>query len=156
MAIDEIALEVLTFRVHASVFALELSAAERVLRMVAVTPLPGAPEVVLGVINVHGDVVPAVDARVRFGWPRRFDPAGAVVLVRTPRRRLALIVDELLGVTAVDLSTERPLADLVWGGRHVRGVVALHDGLLLIQDLESLLGAGEEEQLDAALAPAPT
>jgi len=47
-------------------YALPLSAVERIVRIVEVTPLPSAPEIVAGVVNVHGRVIPVVDLRKRF------------------------------------------------------------------------------------------
>ena len=46
--------------------ALPLSAVERSYRAVAVTPLPEAPEKVLGIVNVHGIVHPVIDTEVTF------------------------------------------------------------------------------------------
>ncbi len=47
-------------------YALHLSAVERIVRMVEITPLPKAPEIVLGVVNVQGRIVPIVNIRKRF------------------------------------------------------------------------------------------
>ena len=44
-------------------FALALSSVERIVRVVDVTPLPSAPPIVLGIINVKGEVVPVYDGR---------------------------------------------------------------------------------------------
>ena len=67
-------------------FALPLEMVERVTRMVAVTPLPGAPAVVRGVIDVAGDFVPVVDPRVRFGLhPVRLLPYQQLVIAETYR-----------------------------------------------------------------------
>lgn len=47
-------------------YALHLSAVERVVRAVETMPLPKAPEIVLGVINMQGQIIPVVDVRQRF------------------------------------------------------------------------------------------
>jgi purine-binding chemotaxis protein CheW len=47
-------------------YALHLSAVERIVRMVEITPLPKAPQIVLGVVNVQGRIVPIVNIRKRF------------------------------------------------------------------------------------------
>jgi purine-binding chemotaxis protein CheW len=52
-------------------YALHLAAVERVVRMVELTSLPKAPEIVLGVVNVRGRVVPVVNLRKRFGLAER-------------------------------------------------------------------------------------
>src|SRR5262245_21471826 len=57
------------FRLAEQHYALPLLTVERVLPMVAVSPLPQAPSLTLGVINLHGLVVPVLDLRRRFGLP---------------------------------------------------------------------------------------
>ena len=52
-------------------YGLPLERVEQVLPMVWVTPLPEAPEIVIGVINVHGSVLPVLDIRKRFDLPTR-------------------------------------------------------------------------------------
>ena len=86
-------------------YALHLSQVERVLSMVAVSPLPETPAVVAGVINYRGSVVPVLDLRPRFGFARReFGLTDQLLLARTTRRMLALPVDEVLGVNEVPAS----------------------------------------------------
>jgi purine-binding chemotaxis protein CheW len=80
-------------------YALPLRMVERVLPMVAVSPLPQAPPMTLGVINLHGTVIPVVDLRRRFGFPQHeYGLAAHLLLARTTRRTLALPVDEVLDV----------------------------------------------------------
>ncbi len=50
-------------------YALHLSAVERVICVVEITPLPKAPEIVLGIINVGGQIIPVIDMRKRFRLP---------------------------------------------------------------------------------------
>ncbi|MGH2949493.1 MAG: chemotaxis protein CheW [Solirubrobacteraceae bacterium] len=91
----------LAFLVEGRRLALELSAVDRAVRMVAVTPLPGAPDGVLGAVDVAGEIVPVLDVRRRFGLPEReYGPDDALVLARTSRP-VALPVDEVLGLHEV-------------------------------------------------------
>ncbi len=134
-------------------YALPLPMVERVLPMVAVSPLPQAPPMTLGVINIHGTVVPVLDLRRRFGFPpHEYGLAAHVLLARTTRRTLALPVDAVLGVKEVAaLAVTSPDA-VVSGRAPVVGIVALADGLLFIHDLDSLLSYDEEQQLTRAIA----
>jgi purine-binding chemotaxis protein CheW len=143
------------FAIDGQRYALPLDSVERVVPRVAVTPLPDAPAIALGVINLHGAIVPAVDIRQRFGSPPV--PTGLdgyLLVVCTTRRRLAFPIDEIHGVTEVESSAVVAPATLLPGIGHVAGLVALPDGLLLIQDLEQLLGLDEERALDRALEAA--
>jgi purine-binding chemotaxis protein CheW len=135
--------------------ALPLAAVERVVRSVAVTPLPGAPACIAGAIDFHGTVVAVADLRERFGLP----PAPVrmtdhFVFARTPSRLLALVADAAQGVVEVE-DSDRVDAGAVAGGlERISGIARTADGLLLIQDLERLLSSGEEALLQQALAHA--
>ena len=75
-------------------YALPLAAVDRVVRAVAVTALPGAPDIVSGMINVRGAIIPVINMRKRLNLPQRdIDPGDTVVLAHTSRRRLAFFVD---------------------------------------------------------------
>ena len=83
-------------------YALHLTTVERVVRMVAVSPLPMAPAIVIGVINFHGRVIPVLDLQRRFGLPtRNYGPSATLLVARTKRRTLALPVTEVFGVQEV-------------------------------------------------------
>jgi hypothetical protein len=62
---------ILVFSLDEPLYALPLSSVERVVPAVEITPLPKAPEFVLGVINVHGQVIPVMDIRQRLRLPTR-------------------------------------------------------------------------------------
>jgi purine-binding chemotaxis protein CheW len=134
------------FKLDGRRWALALGAAERAVPMVAIAPLPDAPEGVQGAINVHGEIVPVLDLRGRLGLaPREPDPGDQLLLVRASRL-VALPVDEVDGVLelATDAGELLPRA----------GVAVLPDGLVTVYDLESLLSDEEEARLAAALAEA--
>ena len=63
--------QLVVFTMDEQRYALQLAAVERVVRMVEVTPLPQAPQIVLGVINAQGRIIPVVDIRRRFRLPAR-------------------------------------------------------------------------------------
>ncbi len=73
-------------------YALPLSVVERVVRAVEVTPLPRAPVIVLGAIDVHGRVLPVLNVRRRFRMPDlAISPADWFLLAHTARHTVALV-----------------------------------------------------------------
>lgn len=137
-------------------FALGLSSVERIVRVVDVTPLPSAPPIVLGIINVKGDVVPVYDLRRRFRLPEReIHLTDQLMIATTSRQTVALLVDLVSGVLEVAedeiASAEKILPQI----EYVHGVVKLQDGLVLIHDLDRFLSPAEERSLDQALKGAP-
>jgi purine-binding chemotaxis protein CheW len=140
------------FLIDGNRYALRLAQVERVLPLVAVSPLPKAPDIALGVINLGGEVVPVLDLRRRLGFPARgYGVRAHLIAARTARRRVALPVDEALGVMEVAAGAVTPPDAVLPGTAHVAGIAALPDGLLLIHDLDAFLSLEEEAQLGAVL-----
>lgn len=81
-------------------FALPASGVERILRMAALTPLPGAPSGVLGVLNLHGTMLVAVDPRPRVGLSAPAMHAQQRLLVVSARTHYVLWVDEVEGIVS--------------------------------------------------------
>lgn len=133
-------------------YALYLGAVERAIRAVEITPLPKAPEIVLGLVNVQGQILPVFDIRKRFRLPEReLQLSDQVILARASRRRVALIVDVVRAV--IEAPEQEMIAGpaVLPGLEYVQGVVKLRDGLILIHDLDKFLSLEEEKTLRAAL-----
>ncbi|MDZ5648651.1 chemotaxis protein CheW [Nitrospirillum sp. BR 11828] len=144
----------LRFDLAGQAYGLPLAMVERAVRAVAVTPLPGAPGLVRGVINLQGQVVPVMDVRRRFGLDSRpLSLSDHMIVARGPYRTVVLLVDSVVGTVAAAPIDWVSAQGLVPGTDDaIVGVVRLSDGLLLIHDLDRFLSAAEEEQLSAALA----
>nr|MBI3611956.1 purine-binding chemotaxis protein CheW [Nitrospirota bacterium] len=145
-------LSLVVFAIEGQRYALHLHTVERVFLMAEVAPLPKAPAIALGVISLHGTIIPVLDIHRRFGFPPRdYGPAVHLLVARTSRRTLALPVDEVLGVREVAVEAAVSTDAVLPGIGHVAGIVALADGLLFIQDLEIFLSLEEEQRLSEAL-----
>lgn len=145
----------IVFTLDGQRYALPLPAADRVLRMVAITPLPNAPDIILGVVNVQGRVIPVINVRRRFCLPEReIALTDQLLVAHTARRPVALVVDAVLDVIACAAQSLIAAEDIVPKLEHVEGVVKLSDGLILIHDLDKFLSLEEEDSLDRVLETA--
>lgn len=120
--------------------------------MVAISSLPNAPDIILGVVNFQGRVIPVINVRRRFRLrEREIALTDQLVVGHTARRPVALVVDAVLDVIASSeqnlIATENILPKV----EYVEGVVKLTDGLILIHDLDKFLSLEEEGSLDQAL-----
>ena len=133
-------------------YALRLSSVERTVRMVEITPLPEAPEIVLGVIDVQGEVVPVLNIRKRFRLPERAPGlADQLIMARTTRRSVALVADAVIDVVALSEDELIKPATILPGLEYVEGVAKLGDGMVFIHDLDAFLSLEEEQTLATAL-----
>jgi purine-binding chemotaxis protein CheW len=144
--------QLVVFNLDDQRYALRLQCVERAIRMVEITPLPGSPDIVLGLINVHGVVIPVLNIRKRFRLhEREADLGDQLIIARTARRLVALVVDTVHDVLALPpgelVAPETILPQL----EHVDGVIKLDDGIVYIQDLDAFLSLEEEQSLETAL-----
>ena len=146
-------MEVLLFEVGGERWALEAARVREVVRAVAVSRLPAAPPVVLGVVVVRGELVPVLDFRARVGLPAApLSPAEHFVIADAGGRTVAVRADRAVGLANVpDAEVADPRA-AVPDARHVSGVARLPGGLVLVHDLAAFLTAAEAASLDEALS----
>lgn len=133
-------------------FALHLSAVERIVRIVEITPLPKAPEYIMGIINFQGKFIPVVNIRKLFLLPERdIDLNDQLIIANTSMRTVAIWVDSVSDVI------ERAEEEIIKAEKifldidYVEGVFKLEDGIVLINDLDKFLTLEEITLLKAAL-----
>ncbi len=133
-------------------FALPLAAVERVLPMMAICPIAGAPPAVAGLIDLHGEPIPVFDLQRRLnGKSGEIRVDARLVIGRTPRRRFAVPADHVEGAVRVPSANLSSLKKLVPGAATLPDVASTVGGMIFIHDPETFLTAAEEKQLDAAM-----
>jgi len=145
-------MRLVNFNLDDQKYALFLSAIIRIIRVVEITGLPKVPEIVLGVINMHGLIIPVFDIRKRFRLPQREMQLGdQLIIASTSKRTVALLVDSVNDV--IEIPEEKIIAGekILPGLEYVEGVVKTEDGMILIHDLEQFLSLQEEKALHEAL-----
>jgi len=144
-----------TFSLGGAAFALPLEQVLRSVRAVTITPLPQAPEIICGIVNLQGGILPVVNLRQRLGMvEHELALSDQLLIAQSATRRLAIIVDAVNGVADYPLQDFIAIDTVVGGTRYVSGVVKAPDGMMLIHDLDRLLSLEEEAGLEAALFPA--
>ncbi|WP_372594549.1 chemotaxis protein CheW [Actinotalea sp.] len=127
-----------TFIVDGERYGVDVLLVREALRSVPRTPVPLAPADVAGLVNLRGEVVLAVDLRLRLGLePMAQDVDPMMVVVQVDDEPISLLVDEVGDVVDVDDSQfEAPPDTLAAELREViRGAYKLPTGLLLHLDL---------------------
>ncbi len=149
-------LDVVVFELGGQLFGLAASDVRELVRAVAVVPLPRAPAVVKGVINLRGQVVPVLDVRARFHLPpREIEPPDHLIVARAGQRLVALHVDRATDLVRLKQADIEEVRNLVPGAEHVAWVAKVPNNLVLIHDLSTFLSRSEAAALEEALTPAP-
>lgn len=134
-----------TFVVGGHSLGIRVLEVQEVLRQQRLTPVPLAPEVVAGLINLRGQIVPALDMRRLLHLPAGEEGTGSFsVVVGLENGAVSLQVDEIGDVLELDDSSfEFPPQNT---DAHLRtllsGVHKLKDRLLLVLDIRRTAEAG--------------
>jgi purine-binding chemotaxis protein CheW len=148
--------QLVVFTLEGQRYGLRMSVVERVVRAVEVTPLPAAPGIVLGVINVEGRIIPVVDIRERFRLPEKeIGLSDYLIIAETARRTVAFPADSVSGVVEVPDDEIVHAMQILPQVEYLEGIAKLEGGMVLIHDLDRFLSLDEEKALDTALTSAP-
>lgn len=144
--------EILLFYLDDRRFALRLPSVDKIIMAAAITPLPDAPQIVMGVLNVQGEIVSVVDIRKRFNMSSiEADLDNFFIIGKTPKRKVALLVDRVGEIITVDTSKIVESEHILPSMAFIEGVVKLEGDIVYIHDLEQCLSLEEAEKLDSAL-----
>jgi len=144
------------FTVDDQQFAVNLSCVQRIVRAVEVTHVPQAPSVILGVINVEGEVIPVVNSRRRLGLPERdIGLDDLFIIVRENDRAFALVADEVRPVMELQgpqvIASERVLP----GEGYIEGVAKVDEGMIMVLSVDRTLPYDEHRSVQAAIEAKP-
>lgn len=128
-----------TFHVGDGYFGIPVEQVQEVVRPQPITPVPLAPKVIRGLINLRGQILTAIDLRYRLGLGEPGDAAQLVnVVVRTDDAPVSFLVDEIGEVLNVDEDSFEPPPDTLQGETRdlIGGAYKLEGRLLLALSTE--------------------
>jgi purine-binding chemotaxis protein CheW len=123
-------------------FGIDVMRIQEIIGEQKITRVPLASSKVVGLLNLRGEIVPAVSLRASLSLPERGpDEAHTHVVVRTDSGLSSLVVDGIGGVVEVDDSSFEEAPDTLTGAARelVRGVHKLEESLLLELDIDKAL-----------------
>ena len=143
-------IELACLRIENGQFAVDIMRIREILVQQQLSPLPCASDLLEGVINLRGAVIPVMNMRRRFGMPARNDAAavGKLLVVSLVGQLLALAVDDVVEVISVPISDIKPPLQNVTGVgmEFLLGVCMYQSSVLMILDIDSLLHKQSHEQ----------
>lgn len=146
------ALTVLSFLIGPVRCGLPMEEVAEVLPAARLTPLPGAPAAVLGVLDVRGEVTAVLDGRRCLGLPdAALRPDDRFIVLAVGECRRALRVDAAEDLVAVPHDGITDAASVAPAALSCAGVARLPDGLLIIHDAVRFLSASDAATLKRAL-----
>ena len=146
----------LSFALGDEVYGLDIHKVVEIQRVRNITPIPGSPFFIRGVINLRGKVIPVVDLRLKLGIGEKdYDKNTCIIIINTEENSLiGLVVDTVLEVA--NLRANELLPSPEFGSsiknEYLMAFGKLPDGtMLILLDIDKILSVEESQQLKGAL-----
>lgn len=144
--------QIVVFTLDEESYALSLNSVVKVIHAIEIRPLPKAPEIITGIINVKGRIIPVVDIRKRFGLEaHEIELNDRLIIADTGKREVAILVDSVTGISDMAPPQQQVVKEILPFAEHLSGITKTDDGLILIYNLDLFLSIDEEKVLEEAL-----
>ncbi len=131
-----------TFRLQNEKYGINVMSVREVLKVSEIAPVPGAPDFVLGIINLRGHVVTVVDTHYRFGLPpRNVDDATRIVIIEHQDQVVGIMVDSVAEVLNIPTGAieSAPNVGNDESAKFIQGVSQQGEDLVILVDHQKLL-----------------
>ena len=151
---DKKIIQLVTFRLGEEEYGVDILKVHEINRMMDITAVPNAPKCIEGVINLRGKVIPVINLRRKFGLPHKEADARSKIVVVDVGMAAGIIVDSVSEVLRInsDVIEPPPPMTAAIGSEYILGVGKLKERLLILLDIERLLGASEGDMMAKAVA----
>jgi len=148
--------QVVGFRIGNETYGVRIASVREIVRVPEITMVPNAPDIIEGVINLRGKIIPVMDLRKRFGdIAVQPDKRNRILVVELDHKLLGLIVSSASEVLKIPPSEiESPGSVFAEGeSSYVTGVGKLKGRLIILLDISKLLRQPEFKKLEEAAEP---
>lgn len=147
---DDQILQWVTFQLEEETYGINVMQVQEVLRHTEIAPVPGAPDYVLGIINLRGNVVTVIDTRTRFGLPQHeVTDNTRIVIIEAEQQVIGILVDSVAEVVYLRSSEidSAPNVGTEESAKFIQGVSNRDGELLILVDLNKLLTDDEWDEI---------
>jgi len=150
-ASDDEVFQRVTFQLENETYGINVMQVQEILRYTDIAAVPGAPDYVLGIINLRGNVVTVIDTRSRFGlMPSEITDNSRIVIIEAEKQVIGILVDSVAEVVYLKKSEIEPAPHVGTeeSSQFIQGVTNRDGGLLILVDLNKLLSDEEWDELN--------
>lgn len=148
--------EIFGFQIDQQRYAFPLCTVDRVLQATSLITIPNAPSLIHGVIDYYGTLIPVVNLRKRLNLPdRAIEINDYFIVIDTPKRKLAVVIDDVEDVIVPSESDVIPSSNLD-PSLEPHSICRIDGDLILIYDMERLLSGEDDLVIQEVLDKATT
>lgn len=130
--------EFLGFYLEKELFGVPLREVVEISKLLPIVPVPFSSPLILGVINVRGEILPVIDLKTILRL-RKEKEEERVVLVESPKGKVGILVDEVVGVVRIEEEKLEPNPMVGRYSEFVRNVAQLPYGLISILEFDRIV-----------------
>ena len=148
-------MQLVSFRLAQEEYGIEITKVQEIILMGEITRVPQTPEYLKGLINLRSTVIPIVDLRLRFGLiVEETTDETRIMVVNVAGKTIGIIVDAVSEVLRIsqDQIAAPPTTVAGLGQEYLTGLVRLDSRLLILLDIDKILGQEEVAALEVATA----
>jgi purine-binding chemotaxis protein CheW len=152
-------LQVVGFRIGNETYGVRIASVREIVRVPEITAVPSAPDLIEGVINLRGKIIPVMDLRKRFGQiDIQADKKNRILVVELENKLIGLIVNAASEVLKIPPSEIEAPGSVFADGEsgYVTGVGKLNGRLIILLDISRLLHRPEFKRLEEVAEPVVT
>jgi purine-binding chemotaxis protein CheW len=140
-------LQLVVFNIGSEEFGVEIMKVQEIIRMTNITKIPQASGFVKGIINLRGKIIVVINLNVIMGMEsKEQDENTRIIVTDIGNTVMGFIVDSVSEVIRLPVNSVESAPAIIAnkiGTEYVRGVGKLEDRLLILLDLDKILGAKE-------------
>jgi purine-binding chemotaxis protein CheW len=140
--------QLVAFKLGQEEFAIKITDVQEINRMTDITHMPNAPVYIDGLVNLRGNIIPALNLRRRFGLKEKLrDDITRIIIVDIDNRKTGIVVDAVSEVLRFDRSLVEEAPQIITDhldSKYISGVGKLDGGkrMVMIIDLAQVLRMG--------------
>ncbi|MGG1599621.1 chemotaxis protein CheW [Paenibacillus naphthalenovorans] len=133
--------QLVTFRIETEEFGLPITDVYEIIFVPQVTSIAKAPESIVGVINLRGEIIPVIDLRIQFLREPIKSKKQRIIITRSQGRVIGLLVDEVKEVLRIDENSLEPVPDTIVTTQtaYMRAICKMDNRLIILLHLDHLL-----------------
>jgi len=147
--------EYLTFTLGNEGYGIDILKVQEIRGYDAVTHIANAPEFIKGVINLRGVIVPIVDMRIKFQvGTAEYNEFTVVIIINVLEKVVGMVVDSVSDVVSLAPEQIKPAPEFgaALDTDYITGLGTLNDQMLILVDIERLMGSHEMQLVDLTVS----
>ncbi|VAW51223.1 hypothetical protein MNBD_GAMMA06-2181 [hydrothermal vent metagenome] len=131
-----------TFQLEQEIYGVLVNKVREILRINSISPVPGAPDYIIGITNIRGNVVSVIDGRKRINlMPVEYTDLSRMIVMESEDDIVAVVVDRVANIidlpeSSIDSNPKLSKSD---ASKYISGVITHTDELIIILDSDKFI-----------------